>query len=139
MCIIFSVFKTASGICKWKQHRRYGASLNDQSRSSRCRKRKISKDSASQSGSQSCSTFNCWTFFERTGLLMHIFHVWLHFYGYFSVQLVAIERFQLWWGLSTFYVEIFSDDEPKASQSEKIESWKVKSPNQELKIRNDTI
>ena len=37
-----------------------------------------------------------------------------------------------------FYVEIFSDDEPKASQSEKIETWKVERPNQELKIRNDT-
>ena len=34
---------------------------------------------------------------------------------YFSVQLVVIESFQLWWGLSTFHVEIFSDDEPKAS------------------------
>ena len=60
---------------------------------------------------------------------------------YFSVQLVAIESFQLWWGLSTFHVEIFSDDEPKASQFEKIETWKEESPihsNQELKIWNDT-
>ena len=57
---------------------------------------------------------------------------------YFSVQLDVIESFQLWWGLSTFHVGIFSDDEPKVSQSEMIETWNVERLNQELKIQNDT-
>ena len=38
---------------------------------------------------------------------------------------------------STFHVENFSDDELNVSPSEKIETWKVERPNQELKIQND--